>query len=199
MANISITSLCNHACTYCFAQVSHTESPAKNTFMSLDMFHRSLTFLSSSGIKDLSILGGEPTLHPQFCDFIDAALSCFDSVMVFTNGDMPARAREYLAGAPNGRVIVLVNLTDCITLPDGVEKTLLALGKRCISGITIYRPDIEMDFLLEIVEGFGLKIGFALDLLILTQREKTAPFCHAVISASVDGSLVLPNVLTIWA
>ena len=70
MANISITSVCNRHCEFCFA------GPTRNgidpvAHMPLHRFEEALDFLGRSGISEARLLGGEPTLHPDFDRVVD--------------------------------------------------------------------------------------------------------------------------------
>lgn len=164
MGNIAITHVCNHSCSYCFAQ-SLSDARSDNAFMSHELFQRSTDFLLASGIKNLNILGGEPTLHPQFIRFCETALKKFDSVTIFSNGDMTSAVRTYLATVGEERITVLINLTDCLLLKDSVKETLRILGLKAMAGVTVYRPDMTLDFLIDHIHTFGLnkrvRIGIA--------------------------------------
>lgn len=63
MANIVINNYCNLKCEYCFASNMLREKPK---FMTLVEFKLILMFLSKTREKYLGIIGGEPTLHPDF-------------------------------------------------------------------------------------------------------------------------------------
>jgi hypothetical protein len=84
--------------------------------------------------------------------------------MVFTNGDISSRSRDHLASLPEDRVTVTVNLTNCSPLSSNVKKTLLALGCKGMAGVTIYRPDMKLEYLLEIIDEYGLSKSIRLGL-----------------------------------
>lgn len=157
MGNIAITPICNHACSYCFAQSASKTEPDDSDFMSPALFNKSTDFLLSSDIKNLNILGGEPTLHPHFINFCETAFKKFDSITIFTNGDMTPKVRAYLETVPESRITILINLTDCSSLMSSVKKTMQILGQKAMAGVTVYRPDMEFAFLLKHIETFGLK------------------------------------------
>ena len=60
---IQITDHCNMTCAHC----CYSCSPRKRNFMSKDVFVKALDLCD---LDDISIGGGEPTLHPLFWDFI---------------------------------------------------------------------------------------------------------------------------------
>jgi len=63
--NILITSSCNLNCPYCFAKtVKEDNSIIK--FMPVEEFDSILNWCRNLNIKEVSILGGEPTIHPNF-------------------------------------------------------------------------------------------------------------------------------------
>ena len=54
--------------------------------MCLEDFKRLCMYLKKDGgVSKLKIMGGEPTVHPNFTECIDYAQSLFDSVHIFTN------------------------------------------------------------------------------------------------------------------
>jgi uncharacterized radical SAM superfamily Fe-S cluster-containing enzyme len=86
-----ITEQCNLTCPTCFT----ASSPHLQTRMSLEDFCSQLDRLLGAGKRDtdtIQLSGGEPTVHPQFTDFVDA---CFErgvrQVFVNTNGIELAR------------------------------------------------------------------------------------------------------------
>ena len=61
MANLLITTDCQRNCTYCFAKGDRN----KRMLIGWDNFLTAIDFIAT-GPKALNILGGEPTLHPEF-------------------------------------------------------------------------------------------------------------------------------------
>ena len=65
-----ITDNCNYKCEYC---PSHLEKPIK--FTSIDKLLKITAFikmLHEEYPREVSLFGGEPTIHPQFLDIMDA-------------------------------------------------------------------------------------------------------------------------------
>ncbi len=73
MANLAISERCNLTCSYCFAADYLGLRQARSQFMSLAQYDDLLDFLDRSGIDQVRLLGGEPTLHPQFDILIQKA------------------------------------------------------------------------------------------------------------------------------
>ena len=63
MANIAILNYCNLRCPYCFADDMIQE---KSNAMSIDDFRKVLEFIARTPKNHIGIIGGEPTLHPDF-------------------------------------------------------------------------------------------------------------------------------------
>ncbi len=68
MANIAINNYCNLKCPYCFADGMIQES-SKN--LSVDNYIKLLKYLIEDNDEhSIGIIGGEPTLHPNFKDIL---------------------------------------------------------------------------------------------------------------------------------
>lgn len=78
---IYITERCNAKCKNCFNANSRSNSEmAKEDFLEL------CKFLRANKITQVKIMGGEPTVHPDFVEIIETAQTYFDRVTIFTNG-----------------------------------------------------------------------------------------------------------------
>lgn len=161
MANLAISAVCNQSCVYCFA-VDHLRREEEQTFLSLDGFEERLDFLARSGIDEVRLLGGEPTMHPQFKELLRRTRATGKRVVLFTNGLMPDDALQALASIPSEECMVLVNVTP----PQGKQQARIAgkqeatiryLGERVILGVNLYRTDQDLDFLLPLVTGSSCK------------------------------------------
>ena len=87
MANIAIVNYCNLKCKYCFADDMIQEEAQS---MSLDDFRKILSFIARTPKNHIGIIGGEPTLHPQFIDILKEVnkycLEVNTGATLFTNG-----------------------------------------------------------------------------------------------------------------
>lgn len=98
---VALTNHCNRACPWC----STFSSPAGTTFLPADRFD---ALLPRDRPFELQLEGGEPTLHPQFLEFVALArtLSTCTRIVICSNGVVlprqPARLRQWLSqlGAP---------------------------------------------------------------------------------------------------
>ena len=124
-------------------------------------------FLRASGQRRVSLLGGEPTLHPQCVDFILYLIDRGFDVTVFTNGILsPSRLEEFrchLAEVPIERLDLVCNLNDPVQTPasplemERLRSFLAVMGPWTSAGFNIYRLDFTLDFLFDHINRFGLK------------------------------------------
>lgn len=169
MTNLTISAVCNQNCPYCFAAdyLWQGEQPAQ-PFLDLNDFETSLAFLDRSGVDQIRLLGGEPTLHPQFARIIELAGQTGKRLLVFSNGLMPEPALASLEALPIAACTVLIN----VNAPEEAGEVLHArryatirrLGKRVLPGFNIYRPDFQLDFLLPIIAETGCQPSIRLGL-----------------------------------
>jgi hypothetical protein len=173
MGNLVVSSVCNMRCPYCFARdyLEAAGSTDRQSFLSLDDYEFRLDFLDRSGIDEVRLIGGEPTLHPQFPALIERARKRGKKLVVFTNGVINPAALECLAALPEDGVTVLVNAN--ATGAPGLSATqiyerrkngLKTLGKRATLGYTIFEANFQCDFLLPLMEESGIKKSIRLGL-----------------------------------
>lgn len=97
--NVLITNRCNGSCQYCFLKENLTTHDGKGEDITLENFQQVLKYahhLIAIGVTDsLNIMGGEPTLHPQFIKIFKMALTymqgelAFIPIKLFSNGLFP--------------------------------------------------------------------------------------------------------------
>jgi hypothetical protein len=157
--NLLITTVCNRDCPYCFAR-GKIRSENATRFISLEDVDRVVGFLEKSGVNTISLLGGEPTLHPSFCEIFDRIRNHGFSVDLFTNGLMGDKAIACLAAADPDRLIVTVNVNHPESTPrhelQQVRGVLEKLGKKAMVGFNIAAPDVDMGFLVELIRTTGI-------------------------------------------
>ncbi|WP_019122494.1 radical SAM protein [Brevibacillus massiliensis] len=91
---VEVTDACNLQCPICYAE----SSPKRQTFRTLEQIEAMLdAVVRNEGEPDIvQISGGEPTIHPQFFDILDAAKRRpIKHIMVNTNGIRIAGDREF--------------------------------------------------------------------------------------------------------
>lgn len=84
---IALNNSCNSKCPYCFAGNMGID---KTTNITIDNFKKILNKMALDGDKLLTLLGGEPTIHPQFEEILNISneyCEMFDwNLLVLTNG-----------------------------------------------------------------------------------------------------------------
>ncbi len=97
--NILITNFCNQNCPFCFASLEMTNKHIKKAIEFSHFKKIALTYkqLGTSAIK---LLGGEPTLHPQFQDIITFSQQHFSKIHIFTNGIFSQTLLEFFLNNP---------------------------------------------------------------------------------------------------
>lgn len=87
MANIAIVNYCNLKCPYCFADDMIQE---KTCSISIEDYRKILEFISRTPKNHIGIIGGEPTLHPDFKEILKETNKYCREVntgaTLFTNG-----------------------------------------------------------------------------------------------------------------
>ncbi|MBM4275128.1 MAG: radical SAM protein [Deltaproteobacteria bacterium] len=166
MANILLTTQCNRSCPYCFAQREMSGSPRDN-LLSWENLIYIADFLKASGERQVSLLGGEPTLHPECVDIILYLLERGFDVTVFTNGILSAARleefRRHLTDIPIERLTFTCNLNDPVQTPAShqearkIQRFLFVMGPWTMPGFNIYRLDFTLDFLFDLINRFGMK------------------------------------------
>ncbi len=79
--NILLTTACTKGCSFCFAQKNTTQ------LMTLEDFNKLLDFIQhSQPVPYFKLMGGEPTQHPHFVEFLEEIFKRKLSFGLITNG-----------------------------------------------------------------------------------------------------------------
>jgi sulfatase maturation enzyme AslB (radical SAM superfamily) len=172
MANLLISRVCNCECPYCFAvDYLHTPSlsqPAR--FIGLNEFAARLDWLESSSIRQVRLLGGEPTLHPQFRELIEQVSRRHKHVLLFTHGWIPELALRVLEDFPAKKCRVIINMN--ARLPGRDPKVMEArrrdvfkrLGVRAQPGFNISERKFQLEPLFTLIQELGSRKAIRLGL-----------------------------------
>lgn len=170
MANLVITSKCNLHCSFCFARDHLRDNTRENSFLSIENFIDFLDYISDSGMDEVRLIGGEPTLHPQFARLLELAYQRFSKVVIFSNGMINETALSVLEAVSPEKITVMINTSAHSDLPQKSEleyrfSVMKRLGRRAMAGYTIASKDFECDFLISLIHDTGcrtsLRIGLA--------------------------------------
>lgn len=160
MANIMIDDVCNFKCPYCFAN-EFTLDKHKNN-MTIDNFKKAVDFALSSGEGRIGIIGGEPTLHPQFKEIMEILINDgrVNDVVVFTNGSTLDKCWEVLIPS---KIHALVNFNCKEDVGernfDKVVSNLELINSKYLMdkvtlGINMYKPNFEFNYMIDALKKY---------------------------------------------
>jgi MoaA/NifB/PqqE/SkfB family radical SAM enzyme len=110
--DVYISSQCNRRCSYCFLPTDFFTSGKR---MSVESFFDIVQWSKRQGVKEVTLLGGEPSLHPSFATMVRMASSQDMDVRVVTNGARSFRrqlADGTVTAADLARVAVSLDTLD---------------------------------------------------------------------------------------
>lgn len=94
---VEITSKCNLHCVHCY----NDSGADKDTYMSMAVFERIISYVQGTDYKNIAISGGEPLLHPSFYEFVDLCRANKVSYTIVSNGTLiNEHFIEYFADDP---------------------------------------------------------------------------------------------------
>jgi hypothetical protein len=173
VANLVVTGICNLSCAFCFAPAQSLLPGGRRekAFISLETFEERLQFLDRSGIGEVRLIGGEPSLHPQFPELIRLARAHGKRLLVFTNGLLSEPALACLETLPPEECTVLVNMSaarasqNLSTAEDSRRREVMRrMGQRALPGVNLYRADFQLDGLFEVIQATGCRKAIRLGL-----------------------------------
>lgn len=166
MANVLFTTYCNRTCKYCFAKGKvdfGQERGDSSKNLSMENLETIINFYKRSQLSRFVVLGGEPTLHPNFNQMIDRILSekDFEALVIFSNGLMPDDVLTFLSNHTDPRLGIALNLNNRDNHSQSewtrVNNTMKALGKKVGLGVNIYKPGQDYDYLIEAIKEYDLQ------------------------------------------
>ena len=98
MPNVLLTQKCGRACPYCFAATHMHQAPPAD-IISWENLIYIVDFLQRAGEDHISLLGGEPLLHPYVGAIVKYLSLRGFSTTLFTSGICGAEARARLKSA----------------------------------------------------------------------------------------------------
>jgi radical SAM protein with 4Fe4S-binding SPASM domain len=157
--------------------------------MPLDNVRKVINFLQKSKVNEVGIIGGEPTLHPQFIPAIKLILRAGLNIRLFTNGIILPKYIDFLSSLENKRCEILINIhSPRFYSPKemkNLNQALFYLNQKVALGFTIFEKYFSSNFMLPIIEKYNLKrsinisqahklLGFENIYLPLSQRKFVA-------------------------
>jgi radical SAM protein with 4Fe4S-binding SPASM domain len=121
--------------------------------------------LLQAGERSFRILGGEPTLHPDFNNMVLYLLERGFDVQVYSNGIMSEQilreAESLFAALELHRLSFVCNVNDPVLTAtplaetEAVGRFLSVFGNRTTPGFNIYRTDFTLDFIFDLINRYG--------------------------------------------
>lgn len=167
MANLLLTETCVRSCPYCFAK-QYMDGVEDRSAITWENLTYVADFLDRSKIDCISLLGGEPLIHPQASEIIDYLIDRGFYVTVFTSGIINNKKTESFIEKilstsqkdPN-KLSFVVNVNEprfsSKTELSIVHRFLSSLSELCSLSFNIYRLDYNLDFLIDYILKFGIR------------------------------------------
>lgn len=162
MPNIMLSYRCNLQCSYCFANEFVN---SENIDITTNNFNKALNFLTTSGNSNIGLIGGEPTIHPQFGEFLEILINNAQvkKVTIYTNGLILAK---YIKHITNPKFFVLINCNSPLEI--GQEKynvfmdqvgeiiTIPDAKKRVTFGINLFSNNLDYNYIIELLKKYDI-------------------------------------------
>lgn len=162
MPNIMINSYCNLKCPYCFADNEITDCSTKN--MSVEDFKKIIKWHKDNGIEIIRLIGGEPTLHPNFPEFLNEVLKddFLQGVHIFSNMTFGENVKNSLINFSfEKRLSFLPNFNEENVIGEKyelVKKNIRNFGQlgtiECL-GVNIYKNDYDFTEIINLANEIG--------------------------------------------
>jgi hypothetical protein len=172
MANVLLTTGCNLACPYCFA--NEKMGPSRRRHMTLADVDKLLAFFRRSDYQLFRVMGGEPTLHPDFAEILRRALAADMRVDVLSNATWNDACSDFFRQVSPRRLYFLLNLDH----PDRyssrqwqrIEANLARLphADNVTLSFNIFEPEPRYEYVLDVSRRYGFKtirLSFSLPIL----------------------------------
>jgi radical SAM protein with 4Fe4S-binding SPASM domain len=175
MGNIILTTDCQRRCKYCFAK-DNKKTPMQ---FEKEAFIKAVEWITKDNymIPRIGLLGGEPTLHPDFLYFIDYLMSRKLNTVVFTNGMVEEYSfyNNIINIAHKNGVRHSSSLGFCLNVNEKkyrtekeeiLQKTFInTLGKVSSLSFNIFEPEFDPYFLIEYILQYkcmkNIRLGLA--------------------------------------
>ncbi len=164
MPNVLLTQKCVRSCPYCFARKHMHDAPPDDILQWEDLIYI-VDFFKSGGDSNISLLGGEPLLHPDIADYILYIINRGMHVTVFTSGITTEQRLSELDIAlqyvdPDDLSIV-VNLNDPRHSPEreneAISRFLTCMSRFSCLSINVFKLNFDYSFALQCINTYGLQ------------------------------------------
>lgn len=164
-----ITTRCNLSCEYCFAKEKMDNSPCKD--ISLHDLKKVLFFLKKSDYKIFRMMGGEPTFHPNFKEFLELALNEKMRVDLLSNATWHNKYNDYFSRISPNRLLFLLNIDHprnySASLWEKIETNLNSLkGRKGVSlSFNIFEKMPSCEYIIDLIDKYKIstiRLSFSL-------------------------------------
>ena len=164
--NLILTTDCQRKCSYCFAK-DNQNNPMQFT---MDNLVKTMHWLEQEKhiLDRIALLGGEPTIHPQFIEFLEYLLPKKLGILVFTNAmveDVDIY-NKIVGVAVKNRVRDFPQLGFCVNINESKYRTdkeeilqtlfFKKLGKVSMLSFNIFEETFDPYFLIEKINEYSL-------------------------------------------
>jgi hypothetical protein len=138
--------------------------------ITLDNVEKYLDFLVKGDNPMLKVLGGEPTLHPQFLEIVHRGRQRGLPTQVFSNALWPRKVQEALSGAPlkEWKLGFVFNVNEPSLQSkaqwEHAKASMKIAGAQGICGFNIYREQFDLQFIPDLMDEAGLERSLRLGL-----------------------------------
>lgn len=166
MANVMLNKVCNLRCEYCFAnKFVNKDNCYDENNISMENYKKALDYIDCAGER-LGIIGGEPTLHPNFKEFVNMAINRkgIEHIIIFTNG---INYDKHFNILNHPKVATLINVNSPKDIGERNYERLvknldmlfneLYLGDKVSLGVNIYKEGQDFTFILDLIRKFKIK------------------------------------------
>lgn len=163
MPNLLLTETCVRSCPYCFAKQYMQDTDVSDA-LTWDNLIYIADLLLASGEHHISLLGGEPLIHPDVAEFIVYLNKRGLMVTVFTSGIMPEKKFtqfvDKLFSFQDLMATFVVNVNEpkyCKSSElERVRRFLSVFSQKASLSFNIYKLDFNMAFLANYIIDYNL-------------------------------------------
>jgi len=162
-----LTTHCPNACPWCFARPKMEEYQARGIGeINWEDFLTVVDFYEQSGLRHMTLLGGEPGLHSRFTDILRLLREKNFSVLVGTTGILPESLVDRIIEEGFQQLDFALNSTSYFEYGEDqkrqVDHFLFRLGRRVSLAYTITEKDLVRTGVEPILDRIAMMIKFNL-------------------------------------
>lgn len=169
MANVLLTTRCNLKCPYCFAQERLADGHKLS--MAMSDVEKVIGFLKRSNHPFFRVMGGEPTLYPEFPRILQMALENGMRVDVLSNATWPDSYNSMFQRISPRRLFFLLNVDHpdryVSNIWERIEQNLAAVAGRdsVTLSFNIFEKQPRYEYVLELTKKYcinNVRMSFSL-------------------------------------